>query len=348
MDFKFDKGTAGDTAATQGQQDKGRQTILLIVLLLLLGGFGYLYFFTGLIRPQEQPAQPPSSPQILKQPLPPREGTPAPLPVAAAPASTVAPAAAAKPAVPGKAPATTAAPKPAPKPASTPVVPASLAAPKKPVQPAASPTGRKPAAGVVKQALPAVAPAKKGEPVKPVARVRGVAHKQAAKKTARAETSVKRPLRVKAGGPWILVVGSYRLEERLAADMARVKELGLNPVMTTGRRRVSTMYRLKYGEYSDRIASQQAVSQLKKQTGDGFAIPSGGNYEVFAGSYAVLAGAQAEQRHLAAAGITVTIKKVQVGVPTRQLTAGTFTDRAAAEAALRRLKQAGIGTPTLE
>jgi len=42
MDFKYDKQSAGD-AASQGQ-DKGRQTILLVVLLIMLGGFGYLYF----------------------------------------------------------------------------------------------------------------------------------------------------------------------------------------------------------------------------------------------------------------------------------------------------------------
>lgn len=159
---------------------------------------------------------------------------------------------------------------------------------------------------------------------------------------------MKPVVQAKTGGPWTLVVGAYVVEERLATDMAKVKDAGLNPAMTSGPRRMTTMHRLKYGEYTDREVARQAVELLRKQAGDGFSLQNGGKYEVFAGSYAQQDSAQAEQQRLSAAGIKLTVQKVQVVVPTRKLTAGTFTNRPAAEAALKKLKQAGVGTPVLE
>jgi hypothetical protein len=42
------------------------------------------------------------------------------------------------------------------------------------------------------------------------------------------------------------------------------------------------------------------------------------------------------------------VRKTQVPLASRKLTAGTYTDRKAAEVALKKLKNAGIGTPELE
>lgn len=352
MDFKFDKGAAGD--APQGQ-DKGRQTILLVVLLLLLGGFGYLYFFTGLIRPQEQPAPPQPAPQVVKQPLPARDGAPAQpqaaAPGAAAPATppTAAPAAkpAGEPVKPSTAPQAPQAQQQAPK---APVAAPAPAVPAKPAAPVTKPAEKQPAApAVAKPAAPKPAPAPKAEQTKPAPAAKPAPAPTVAEKKASApKPAAKRVEPAKTGGPWTLVVGSYVVEERLAADMAKVKGAGLMPVMTSGQRRMTTMHRLKVGEYADRAAAQQAIEQLKQKAGDGFAVQKGGKHEVFAGSYAQLESAQAEQQRLAAGGIKVTIQKSQVGVPSRKLTAGTFTDRVAAETALKKLKQAGIGTPVLE
>lgn len=348
MDFKFDKGPAAD-AATQGQ-DKGRQTILLVVLLLLLGGFGYLYFFTGLIRPQEQPAPPQPAPQVVKQPLPARDGAPVqPQPAAPGTAPTTPTATPASPVAAAK-PAATPQPVQAP-PATVKPAPATPAAvvPPKPAVPAAKPA-EKQSAVVAKPASPKSVPVAKAESPKTVAAAAKPAPvvQATVKKIPAAKPAAKRATAVKTGGPWTLVVGSYVVEERLAADMARVKGVGLTPAMTSGQRRMTIMHRLKYGEYADRAAAQQAVELLKQKAGDGFAIQKGGKHEVFAGSYAQLESAQAEQQRLSAAGIKVSIQKSQVGLPTRKLTAGTFTDRAAAEAALKKLKQSGVGTPVLE
>lgn len=332
MDFKFDAGSKGD-AAPQGQ-DKGRQTVLLVVLLLLLGGFGYLYFFTGLIRPQEQAAPPQPVPQVVKQPLPARDGVQSQMSSAvqtAAPAApTMAPAQATTPA------------------ATSSAVPAKAPAVVKPAAPAAKPVAQKPVADAKSTAKPAQAA--QAEPVKPVTALKpAVTPKVAAKKAAAPKTSPKAAATAaKVGGPWTVVVGSYVLEEKLAADMARVKAAGLTPVMTSGQRHMTTMHRLKYADYADRDTAQQAVELLKRTAGDGFVMQKAGKYEVFAGSYAQLTSAQAEQQRLANAGIKVSLQKSQVGVPSRKLTAGTYTDRKVAESTLKKLKQAGIGTPVLE
>jgi len=345
MDFKFDKEPAGEAAA-QGK-DKGRQTILLMVLLLLLGGFGYLYFFTGLIRPQEQPAPPQPAPQVVKQPLPARDGatTAAPTP-AAAPIPAAAPAGA--PPVAAAKPAETTKPAAAVPPAKQVSAPQAVA-PQKPAQPATKTVEKKAVAATAKPVTPPVASPAKAEPPKPAPAVKPVpASPMADRKAAPVKPAAKGAAPAKIGGPWTLVVGSYLVEERLAADMAKVKKVGLTPVMTSGQRRVNTMHRLKYGDYANREAAQQAVELLKRKAGDGFSIQKAGKYEVFAGSYAQLESAQAEQQRLASAGLKLTIQKTQVGVPTRKLTAGTYTDRAAAEVALKKLKQAGVGTPVLE
>lgn len=329
MDFKFDAGTKGD-AAPQGQ-DKGRQTLLLMLLLLLLGGFGYLYFFTGLIRPQEQAVPPQPVPQVVKQPLPARDGVQSQM--SSAMQADAAPATAAASVAPDAVPAL---------PAAGAAKPSAAAATSQPAS--------KPAVPAVKPAVPVAKPAapKPVVATKPTASAPAAVPRVATKKAPAPKLALKPAASAKTGGPWTVVVGNYVLEEKLAVDMARVKAAGLTPVMTSGQRHMTTMHRLKYADYADRDMALQAVELLKRTAGDGFALQRSGKHEVFAGSYAQLASAQAEQQRLAAAGIKVSIQKSQVGVPSRKLTAGTYTDRALAESTLKKLKQAGIGTPVLE
>ncbi|QOX78423.1 SPOR domain-containing protein [Trichlorobacter lovleyi] len=339
MDFKFNSETTEDETPAQ-PQEKGRQTGLLVLLLLLLGGFGYLYFFTGLIRPQEQPPAPQPPPQVVKQALPARDAAPAETEKAAEQKGQVSP--------PPAAPAASAVPaaKPVPKPADSKVAAAPAAKPEEkkpaPVKPVAKP---EPAKGVSPPAT------KKPEPVKPATPVKqaekaAVTVKNVPPKTA--EPVRKAVAAPKKSGPWTVVAGLYVVEETLAADLSKVKKAGLTPLMTSGPRRPVSMHRLFYNEYNDKGQARQAVEMLRSKAGDGFSIQRGDKHEVYAGSYAVQSGALSEQQRLAATGIKVTIKKSQVPLASRKLTAGTFTDRKAAEEALKKLKGAGIATPVLE
>ena len=340
MDSKFNNKTTEGEAQAQ-PQEKGRQTGMVVLLLLLLGGFGYLYFFTGLIRPQEQPPAPQPPPQVVKQPLPARDA---------------APADAAKPAE-QKAQATPSAPVAAAPAAAKPVAPAVVkpADTKLAATPAPKAEEKKAAAKPVAKPEPvkaAVAPAvKKPEAVKPAVPVKQAEKNVAETKPAQskqAEPARKAAIAPKKRGPWTVVAGLYVVEETLAADMNKVKNTGLTPLMTSGPKRPVTMHRLFYAEYSSKDEAKQAVEKLQRTSGGGFSVQRGDKHEVYAGSYAVLSGAQAEQQRLAAAGVKVTIKKSQVSLASRKLTAGTFTDRKVAEDALKKLKSAGISAAVLE
>ena len=79
MDFKFSKDPSG-SQPEEAPGEKKKQSALLVLLLILVGGFTYLYFFTGLIKPQEAQKTaevPATAPQVVKMPLPAREGEPA-------------------------------------------------------------------------------------------------------------------------------------------------------------------------------------------------------------------------------------------------------------------------------
>ena len=339
MDSKFNNETTEGEAQAQ-PQEKGRQTGMVLLLLLLLGGFGYIYFFTGLIRPQEQPPAPQPPPQVLKQPLPARDAAPV---DAAKPAEQkaqatpppIAPAAPAASAVkPVQKPADAKVPAaPTAKPEEKKTAPAKPAAKPEPVKAAVAPAVKKPE--LAKSAVPAMQPKKSAVEAKPA-------------QSRQAEPVRKAAAAPKKNGPWTVVAGLYVVEELLAADMTKVKNAGLTPLMTGGPKRPVAMNRLFYAEYTNKEEARQAVDKLQRAAGSGFSTQRGTKHEVYAGSYAVQSGAQAEQQRLSAAGIKVSIKKTQVPLASRKLTAGTFTDRKAADDAVKRLKAAGIASPVLE
>jgi hypothetical protein len=242
---------------------------------------------------------------------------------------------------------------------AAPVVPAAKLQ-QKPIDPK---TAVVPAVKAHEPAKPAAVPAvKASEPVKPA----GTVAKAEPKKTLpvkvvekpvavakepqikQAEPVRKKVAAFKPGGPWTVVVGLYVVEETLASDIAKIKKAGLTPVMTSGPKRAVAMNRLLYGEYSSKQDARQALEKLQHAGGSGFLVQRGDMHEVYAGSYAVLSGALSEQQRLEAAGVKVTIRKVQVPLASRKLTAGTFTDRKTADGVLKKLKVSGIGTPVLE
>jgi SPOR domain len=345
------------------QSGKGRQTLMLLLLLVLLGGFGYLYFFTSIIRPQEPPAETQPAPQAAaKMPLPARDGsqpaqmTPGAAPVtpptagpAPAPVPAAKPQTASAPAPPAATPvAKKVEPKPAPQPAVAPPEKKAAVAlkpeEKKVVAPAAKPAAA-PAAKPAVAAKPPVAAPTVAEEKKPVAATAAAGKKAVKVKTA---DSNKATMQGKASGPWTLVVGNYVVEEALVEDIAKVKAAGLNPGITTGQRKATSMNRLYFAEFGDKQAALEAVETMRKLAASPFSIQKGGKHLVFAGSFSMASRAESERQRLAASGMKVTVQKVQATLPSKKLTAGTFTDRKAAEAALKKLKAAGVGAPVLD
>ncbi len=360
MDIKFSK-DSDENKQQAGVEDKGKQNLLLVVLLILVGGFGYVYFFTDLIKPQQdQKPPPPPSPQVVKKPLPPSDGQPAkaaspPVPATPAPAT----AAAAKP-VAAPAPLKTAG-EPKKADAAKPAVEAkkadaAKAAEKKPSPAVVKADEKKP---VLAEKKPAAAPDKKAPPVAAMESKAAATRKPLEKKTDAAVTAkkaVKKPTQngaaipakaVKTSSGWTVLVGSYVLEEALASDLVRVRKAGLEASIVPGVQKKTRMNRLLLAEFADREAARAQLDKLKRYTSDAFIIDSAGKHLVYAGSYMLDARAASEKERLAAAGFKLTIRRVDVSIASKSLTAGVFSDRKAADEALRKLKAAGITSAAL-
>ncbi|HBA72365.1 MAG: hypothetical protein A2X82_11330 [Geobacteraceae bacterium GWC2_55_20] len=352
MDFKFSKGT-GDAGQQDAPGEKKNQSALLVLLLLLVGGFSYLYFFTGLIKPQQapQPAESPA-PQVVKMPLPApdsagagadkNDATPKSEPAAAKeapkPAQPATAVPAAKPSPPVKAKEEPKKPEP-PKVAEKKVQPATVADKKDKKPAVAKADEKKPAA--VKSQLPA---AKKAEPVKPAGKSQTAEVTPKPKKTAAvASGSAKAaPVQAASGGSWSVLLGQYVIEEALSADMGRVRKAGLEPVVKAGSRKKSAMNRLLLAEFASRGDAQAELARLKRHTSDAFIMDQAGKFAVYAGSYLLDVRASSEKKRLTAAGFPVSIKRAEIAIPTQSLTVGPFKDKKAAESALGKLKTTGV------
>ncbi|GFE61630.1 SPOR domain-containing protein [Geobacter sp. AOG2] len=372
MDFKFSNDAKEPASAAPAE--KGRQNMLLVILLILVAAFAYLYFFTGLIKPQEaqKPAEAPA-PQVVKKPLPPRDGQTAKDETANAPGkNTAAPAppaankvvSADKPVAgtpvvkeePQKAaPQKTEPPKPAPAVKKTAASEKKAAAPeaKEPKTAAASKLDTKkptlaakqqPSAAVKKTASGQEKNKKTGEAPKAPGKSPANAAAVPAKKlsaTAGKKEAVK-SASAKANGPWTVVVGNYVLEDAMATDLARAKGAGLEVVVKQGGRKKTAMNRLHAGDYPTRAEAVAELDKLKHYTSDAFILEQGGKFAVYAGSYLLTTRAGSEKERLAAAGVKLTIRQAEVSIPSKSLIAGTFNDKKAADAALKKLKGLGI------
>jgi hypothetical protein len=348
MDFKFSKDSDDQQLEAVPKQQKS-QGALAVLLVILIGGFSYLYFFTDLIRPQGGSQPPPAAaPQVVKIPLPPRAddasvpAAPATkkvdLPVAATPQAAPKPVQTAA-AVP-PAPAVPAA-KPAPKVVAPPVKPVDkkvlpAAAPAaKPEQAASAAPVDHAAAGAAKKA--AVPPAPLPAPAKGVAAV-----KPAPVAALKHSAADHEPDTTAEEGRWSVLVGNYVLEETLSADMGRVRKAGFIPVVKSAARKKTHMNRLLFSEFSDRAAARAAFEKLKSHTSDAFILEKGGTYAVYAGSYMLAERVSSEKERLQAEGFPVTLQHSEVSIPAQSLTIGPFHGKKAASAAVKALKGAGI------
>lgn len=339
MDFKFSKESA-DSQQHDAPGEKKNQSALLVLLLILVGGFTYLYFFTDLIKPLEAKKSaevPAPAPQAVKIPLPPRDGESAkPETKVATKAETPKVAIAAPAAVPPPAP--TAQKVPAPLPAKPKAEPQKAEtvkpADKKPLPPMiAFKKGEKPTAANAEEKKPVVAEKSS------TAAKEGI-KKQALDKRAKQESVVKTKAAVT--GPWSLTVGNYILEETLSADLGRVRKAGLVPVIKPSTRKKTAMNRLFVSESNDRATALSTLEKLKRHTSDAFVIEQGGKFAVYAGSYAQNEAANSERERLKSSGFSTTVRHADIAIPSQSLSVGPFRNKKDADAALGKLKAAGI------
>lgn len=354
MDFKISK-ESGAKSTDKQQNDppeKKSQTPQLLLLLLLLAGFAYMYFFTGIIKPlPEVKNELPPPPQVVKRALPPREAAVSSNMSTATVQNEVKAAGNTPQSATSSVPQTSG--EAAPKSASPQVQPPP--APSAKVQPIVKPEAvvsgdkKKVDAKEVKQKAPekktTATTADKKEIPAVAAQKAGTPKKQELEKP-KPVAKPKKPAPQPAAS-WTLIVGNYLLESEMAADMARVRKAGLEPSITDEKRIKAKVNRLYLGEYDQRAAAQSVLDKLKRQTADAFILQQGGKFVVIAGSYLLEDRVAEERERLTAAGFSLTVKKVDVSLPAKGLSAGTFSDKKSAEAARRKLVAAGIAKATL-
>jgi hypothetical protein len=196
----------------------------------------------------------------------------------------------------------------------------------------------------VNKAQPAITE-KKGVLVAEKAKTAAVTKKQDEKEKTPILSARKKTHLVAAGVPsrnWTVVAGPYLLEETLANDLAKIGKAGLTATVQPGSRRKTAMRRLFLAQFDDRAAAQGELDKLKKLTSDAFILDHGGKHVVYAGSYLLDSRAESEKERLAAAGFALTIKRADVAIPSKRLIIGTYRDKSVADAAAKRLKNAGL------
>ena len=312
-------------------EEGAAQRVLLLVLLLVAVLFGYLYFFTGMIKAREEAIPPPVVASVTKKPLPPRPGAEEPAGVAEEKAK---PAAGAVSESAGNVSATTDGGKLAPaKPAVAPPKKEQPIASKQ--VPAAQPLQATPPAKAVQQKkdqqqtapLPAASPKKAGD-----------AESIPSKKDAPAK---------KVGVQYALFAGEFILAENLKNTQRQLKKAGIQTFIVSTRTKLEPMHRVRLGEFPSRAEAETELQKLQKAAGAAFILPADGKYAVYAGSYFNAGQASREKDRLNAlvpGGMSVTVEKAEVNVPVKRLIAGAFPDKETATAEAARLKKRGMTT----
>jgi len=144
---------------------------------------------------------------------------------------------------------------------------------------------------------------------------------------------------------FVLQIGEY-----IAAELATVTEkviaAGLVPRVTPGAKQPRDVVRLVAGTFPDQRAAQEALGKLREKIGpEAFMLKNdAGAYVLYAGSYLSRAFAEEERKRLAAAGVSLTLVKASVQLPTSRLSAGPFGSRQEAQAGATKLQKLGVSS----
>ncbi|MBJ6727550.1 SPOR domain-containing protein [Geomesophilobacter sediminis] len=362
-------------------QTKSSQKSLLLLLVLVAVLYGYLYFFTGLIRPRPEAPPPQQAQTVVKKPLPPRGGEAGEAKGKKGEEEKVA---AAKPgdkgaqeAPPGKGA------KPAPAKAEKGAKPAVAKEEKGAKAPAKEAAAKVPAGKEAKESKPAVAAADKAakakaeKPAQPAAKAEKTAKtapaaaksapaKPAAGKDAKgavpAKTAVAakgapakpekgdaKPQATKAAASKAAPRGAYTLE--LAGDLAesevrsvtaKLKKAGISGMEKTKMKKGEPMHRLFLADFANKDEAAEELQRLKQTAPDAFMLTENGRYAVYAGSYLREKKAALEQDRLYDKGVKLLLRTATAPVAVLKVRAGSFPNQASAEQALERLKKTGV------
>ena len=187
--------------------------------------------------------------------------------------------------------------------------------------------------GVRRAGTPAAAP-KASAPSMPRAKV------PVAASTAPARPGHKSSPATQAG--YTLSIGEFA-----SSELSRVKKqlvaAGVEPQVTNGDKQARWVIRLMVNDYPNLAATKADMRKLARLKAEGFVVrQENGVYRLYGGSYFSRESALRERDRLAAHGLSITLERVSVLLPTVHLDAGRFSSREAALAGAQRLKKLGI------
>lgn len=323
-----------DPAHAVGSRGSIRQAILL-VLLLLTAGLGYLYFFTGLIRPREhiEISTPPATAPV-KQPLPPRM-TEESIEQALTTAKEE-----------EKAPPSGTEEKSAPVPPPDAV--------KEAAKPAAPPTSKplvKPTAkpSVVAAAKKAASPAPK--PATTQKKPQSVKGEKAGEKPAvlnAAKNTIPKQKQAATQGKYALLIGSPAGIKEAEKMRTRLMKEGIKETSIRKIKKTETMHRIFLGEFESQAKVNSEFNQLKTVADGAFVLRENGRYQLYAGSYLQEGKAKEELKRLAGKGLKPGLRSAKVSITMNEVLAGSFPDSNEAQKEADRLKKKGIGSKVIK
>ncbi len=312
--------------------ESGRALPVLLLILFLLAGGGYLYFCTDLITKHDQ-ANTPLAPNasLVKKPLPPHSENPA--------AVTEKKSAVTSQEAKVESKAKTGAGRPAPvKPSEQKRLPAAKTATKQAAVQTSSEeklvkltTGKQVAktGPESKHAVTAEQNKKAKEPEKKQGEVK------------QEKPSVE-PGTVPEKGKYTLLIGVYVMKKSMSPEKTKLKSAGLKPEIRKGPKRMEPMNRLLIGRFDSYAEASLESKKLAKATNDTFILPEKDKFSVYAGSYFEKGRAISERERLEKAGLRSEIVQTSVPVNTFRLTAGSFASKELAVREAKRLKKLGL------
>lgn len=314
----------------QDSQPKPKSRGSLAILLILLGGFAYLYFFTSLIVPHEVIPEKTAvgSPEV-KQSMPLKPATQAGNSVTSElkkteevkPAAPLAPVAA-KPVAP---------PAPVPAPAKPAALPAQTA-----TKPAVPAPPKNQAAAPVKKDEPKPVKAVEPKPIQP-------GKKLADAKSAKAPAKAVEKLAVKKKpDSYTIFAGEFPAGEEASAAEAKLARLGIKPIIRQESTKNKSMNRLFAGVYSDYDGYSAALDKLRQSAKGAFGVEKDGKYFLYAGSFSSIERGQKEQKDLLAKGFALKIQPVVLPLSSVRITAGQFTSKSDADKVALKMKAEGL------
>jgi hypothetical protein len=315
-----------------GNPDNGSRgssrRFLLLALLLLVMVFGYLYFFTGLIKSREEAVKAPSGPSNqIRHPLPPRPDLEGERPAATGKTGEQQPAQAnAKKSLPP--------PKTAPE-----------------TKPAAVTTQQAPVK-IVKgeEKLVHTEQAKASPiPMPSAGRQRKTELNRVAKTTTESKkapepnrTARQQAKHVERQGAFTLLIGEFALDRDMKSCRTRLKKLGITPIQGMKVEKLENMHRLFLMDFDTHYAAEIQLKKLRKVSASAFILGQNRHYALYAGSFLHQKGAILEQKRLAEKRIKLDMQTAKVKIPYNRMTAGSYASSADAQKVASRLRKQGI------